>query len=567
MVTVKQSYMIGSGAEVCAPVSAARTGTEDENEAYSPSRSFTPPPTDSIPFIGAPSDPTTSVLSAIPSNISLPSNLSEILASIKKRESDSSSLTAGISKGINLKEDPIVQNYTSGRSSNDLERTKAEHDDRSYATQEDEISAPDQGSYTSVSAATTTANLSSASSVVPALLSLSTPVVHPSLTKTETNLARDPRQKQTDVTKTATRLSSLSDDDLIKKAMEMELATAAAEKQSAVMNPTLQQPLPPGVDSFPAPTSSAALPSLPPPIKPTPGSTKSLPSGQPLPPGLEDEEYPTYSSSYAPAAPSSQTLSPPRAVQSLVPHQMPPPTVSYSVRHPNPVPYHMSPHHYNAPPPAPYNIGPPPHVAASQGGSFSSSYVSAPPVLYGGGNTAKATLKPMGDATSMLRNKRKFQDLEDDIPDSEKREFSNIVHGREPWDKKVPVPMRGRFNPRGGIRSGGGRFGGRGGGPHLQRGYLRPHGGRIGPPHRTRWGLPTPDGNMKSSRYDANIRSEWDSHIKEYEEKQRERTRELKQRERERNRERPASSSSRSYSSGSRSNKNRNTDKGGDSSS
>nr|AGM32881.1 hypothetical protein [Coptotermes formosanus] len=95
----------------------------------------------------------------------------------------------------------------------------------------------------------------------------------------------------------------------------------------------------------------------------------------------------------------------------------------------------------------------------------------------------------------------------------------------------------------------------------------RPHGGRIGPPHRTRWGLPTPDGNMKSSRYDANIRSEWDSHIKEYEEKQRERTRELKQRERERNRERPASSSSRSYSSGSRSNKNRNTDKGGDSSS
>lgn len=556
--------MFGSGAEACDPASAASVGMEDENEAYSPSRSFTPPPTDSIPFIGAPSDPTTSVLSAIPSNISLPSNLSEILASIKKRESDSSS-TAGISKGINLKEDPIVQNYTSGRSSNDLERTKAEHDDLSYVNNEDEVSALDQGAYTTVSAATT--NLNSASSVVPALLSLSTPVVHPPLTKTETNLARDPRQKQTDMAKTATTLSSLSDDDLIKKAMEMELATAAAEKQSSVMNPTLQQPLPPGVDSFPAPPSSAALSSLPPLIKPSPSSAKSLPSGQPLPPGLEDEEYPTYSSSYTPAPPPTQTVSPPCAVQSLVPHQIPPPAVNYSVRHPNPVPYHMSPHHYNVPPAAPYNMGPPPHVAASQGGSFSSSYVSAPPVLYGGGTTAKATLKPVGDATSVLRNKRKFQDLEDDIPDSDKHEFPNSGHGREPWDKKVPVPMRGRFNPRGGIRSGGGRFGGRGGGPHLQRGYLRPHGGRSGPPHRTRWGLPRPDGNMKSSRYDANIRSEWDLHIKEFEEKQRERTRELKQRERERNRDRPASSSSRSYGSGSRSNKNRNSDKGSDSSS
>jgi len=560
--------MIGSGAEACAPVSDAHAGTEDENEAYSPSRSFTPPQTDSIPFIGAPTDPTTSVLSAIPSNISLPSNLSEILASIKKRESDNSSSTAGISKGINLKEDPIVQNYTSGRSSSDLERTKVGHDDLNYITQEDEVSALDQGSYTSVSAATATVNLNSASSVVPALLSLSTPVVHPPLTKTETNLARDPRQKQTDVTKTATTLSSLSDDDLIKKAMEMELATAAAETQSAMMNPTLQQPLPPGVDNFPAPPSTAALPSLPPLIKSSPSSAKSLPSGQPLPPGLEDEEYPTYTSSYTPAPPPSQTLSPPHAIHSLVPHQIPPPNVNYSVRHPNPVPYHMSPHHYNAPPPAPYNMGPPPHVTASQGGSFNSSYVSATQVLYSGGTTAKGTLKPMGDTTSMLRNKRKFQDLEDDIPDSEKREFSNSGHGREIWDKKVPVPMRGRFNPRGGIRSGGGRFGGRGGGPHLQRGYLRPHGGRSGPPHRTRWGMPTPDGNMKSSRYDANIRSEWDSHIKEFEEKQRERTREMKQRERERNRDRPASSSSsRSYSGGSRSNKNRNSDKGSESSS
>jgi hypothetical protein len=572
--------MIGSGDEACAPVSTAAVDTEDENEAYSPSRSFTPPPSDSIPFIGAPSDPTASVLSAIPSNISLPSNLSEILASIKKRESDSSSLAPGVSKGINLKEDPIVQNYTSGRSSNDLEGAKVEGDDLNYVRQEDETSPPDQGSYTSspVAAATqssftssttsTTASLlNSASSVVPALLSLSTPVVHPPLTKTETNLARDPRQKQTDATKPATTLSSLSDDDLIKKAMEMELATAAAEKQSAMTNPTLQQPLPPGVDSFPVPPSSTGPPPLSSPMKPSLTAVKSLPSGQPLPPGLEDEEYPTYSSSYAPPPPPpSHTAAPPRAMQSLVPHQIPPQTVNYNVRHPNPVPYHMPPHHYNPPPPSAYSMGPHPHVAAPQGGSFSSPYVSAPPVLYSGGTSAKSTPKPMED-TSMLRNKRKFQDVEDDIPGSEKRESSSSGQGREPWDKKVPVPMRGRFNPCGGIRSGGGRFGGRGGGPHLQRGYLRPRGGRSGPPHRTRWGPPTSDDDMKSSRYDTNIRSEWDSHIKEFEEKQRERTREMKQRERERNRDRPTSSSSRSYGSGLRSSKNRTSDKGSDESS
>lgn len=569
--TVMQSYMTGPGNEACGPAFAAVGNTEDENEAYSPSRSFTPPSSDSIPFIGAPSDSTASVLSAIPSNISLPSNLSEILASIKKRESDSSSLTTGIGKGINLKEDPIVQNYTSGRTSDVLEATKADIDDRKYVPQEHEISPPGQESYSSVSVvtqftssttATTASHISPASSVVPALLSLSMPVVHPPLTKTEVNLARDPRQKQTDVMKGATTLSSLSDDDLIKKAMEMELATAAAEIQSTVTNPTLQQPLPPGVDSFPVSPSSAAVPPLSSPMKHSPTPVKSLPSGQPLPPGLEDEEYPSYSSSYTPAPPPTQTVTSPHAMQSLVPHQIPPPPINYSVRHPSPGPYHIPPHHYSAPPPSAYNVGPPPHVSAPQGSSFSSSYVSAPQVLYGGGTATKV----IEDTASMMRNKRKFQDVEDDISESEKRESSSSGHGRESWDKKVPIPMRGRFNPRGGIRGGVGRFGNRGGGNHLQRGYLRPRGGRSGASHRTRWGPVTSD-DMKLARYDVNIRSEWDSHIKQFEEKQRERTRELKQRERERIRDRSASSSSRSYNSGSRSCKNRNSDKGSDDSS
>ncbi|XP_069678239.1 death-inducer obliterator 1 isoform X2 [Periplaneta americana] len=570
--SIMQSYIIGTGEETHAPVS---TDAEDENEAYSPSRSFTPPTSDSIPFIGVPSDPTTSVLSSIPSNISLPSNLSEILASIKKRESDGSSLSVGTGKGINLKEDPIVQNYTSGRSSADLE-TKTESDDLAYIPQEDEASVPNLESYSpnsttasqsSTSTAQASSLLNSASSIVPALLSLSTPVVHSPVAKTEVSLVRDPRQKQTEATKSASTLSSLSDDDLIKKAMEMELATAAAEKQSALTNPTLQQPLPPGVDSFPSAATAAALPPPPPPpppplppMKPSSTSIKSLPSGQPLPPGLEDEEYPTYSSSYAPPPPPPplpQSSAPPHTLQP--PQIAPPPqNVNYSVRHPNPVPFHMPPHHYNPPPPPPpsaYNIGPP------QGSSYSAPYVSAPPMLYGG-STAKTAPKPMEDS----RNKRKFQDMDEDIPSSERRESSKSGQGREPWDKKVPVPVRGRYTPRGGIRGGGSRFGGRGGGPHSQRGYLRPRGGRNGPPHRTRWGPPNSDedmGKKQSSRYDASIRSEWDSHIKEFEEKQRERTRELKHRERERERDRP---SSRSYSS-SRSSKCRNSDIGSDDSS
>ncbi|PSN57524.1 hypothetical protein C0J52_01640 [Blattella germanica] len=528
--TMMQSYMIGAGEDAQGTTPNTSADAEDENEAYSPSRSFTPPTSDSIPFIGTPSDPTSSVLSSIPSNISLPSNLCEILASIKKRESDTNT------KGINLKEDPIVQNYTC-----DLESTKAENEDPSDIPHEEETSRS-SSSYgsTFVSNKSSTSQPSSsnhlnlaASSVVPALLSLSTPVVHPG--KAEGSVGRDPRQKQTETSKPASTLSSLSDDDLIKKAMEMEEAEKSA---------SFQQPLPPGVDNFPA----AAPPPPPLPSKPVavpdpalaaasaPAPLISLPIGQPLPPGLEDEEFPTYTPPF-PLPPNAPT-------PELQPH-LPSPNqnVNFS-RHPNPVNYHVPPHHYNPPPPS-HNMGPPPHFSSSQGSNFNPPYGSAPPGIFGGVTGGKSS-KPMDEPTALLRSKRKFQDGEDNIPPGKRNPNGQ---GREPWDKKVPVPMRGRYNQRSGMRSGGGRYGNRS--HHSQRGYMRQRGRNNGPPHRSRWGPPNSEDDK--SRYDANIRSEWDSHIKEFEEK---RTRE---RQRERERERDRSSSNRSYN---RSNKNRNSDKG-----
>ncbi|KAJ9584790.1 hypothetical protein L9F63_020878 [Diploptera punctata] len=307
--------------------------------------------------------------------------------------------------------------------------------------------------------------------------------------------------------------------------MEME-----EEEKNAMSNPTLQQPLPPGVESFQVPSASA-------PIKQASVPLKSLPSGQPLPPGLEDEEYP-YSSPFPPPPPPQTAAPPPPPPHGLPPLGPPPPPQNVNFpRHPNPVGYHIPPPHYNpAPPPPPppppssYNMGPPP-----QAGNFNTSFVSAPPVHYG------KPSNPIDEPPPMLRNKRKFQDVDNDMNPENRDQV------REPWEKKVPVPMRGRYNPRPNMRGGGGRYRGH----HQHRGFMRPR-GRNGPPHRTRWCPPGLDEDK--SRYDANIRSEWDSHIKEFEEK---RTRE-KQRERERDRDRP--SSSRSYGSS----KNRSSDKGSD---
>ena len=532
------SFMLGAGEDAHSAGPTNEADAEDENEAYSPSRSFTPPTSDSIPFIGAPTDPPTSVLSTIPSDISLPSNLSEILASIKKRESDGTTLsTTTSSKGINLKEDPIVQNYTSGNSPSDLETTKIESDETSYVPQDDEDSQPPPFNSYSPSSASQSSSSSTllntaASSIVPALLSLSTPVVHPLSTKPEGSI-RDPRQKQTELPKPASTLSSLSDDDLIKKAMEME-----EEEKNALSNPSLQQPLPPGVDNFPTAAVTSPLP--PPPVKQSSAQMKALPSGQPLPPGLEDEEYPSYSSSFPPPPPPPpppQTAPPSHGLQPLGP---PPPQNVNFPRHPNPVGYHMPPPpHYNAPPPPPppsYNMGPPAHVAPTQGGNFNAPFVSAPPLIYG--KSSKSSDKP----PSMMRNKRKFQDMDNDMG-SDKHD-----QGREPWDKKVPVPVRGHYHPRPNMR----RYSNRN--HHPQRGFMRPR-GRNGPPFRTRWGPQSIEDD--NSCYD-NIRSEWDSHIKEFEEK---RTRE-RQRERDRERDRPPSSSSSSRMYGR--NKNRSSDKGSD---
>ncbi|CAB3368135.1 Hypothetical predicted protein [Cloeon dipterum] len=77
-------------------VGGASAKQNDEDEAYSPSRSFTPPPqAQSIPFLRD------------TSTISLPSNLQEILASIQKKPS----MPEALSMGMSLDCDPIVREY------------------------------------------------------------------------------------------------------------------------------------------------------------------------------------------------------------------------------------------------------------------------------------------------------------------------------------------------------------------------------------------------------------------------------------------------------------------------
>ncbi|XP_014239162.1 uncharacterized protein LOC106660771 isoform X2 [Cimex lectularius] len=127
---------------------------DDENDAYSPSARFTPPTTsDSIPFFDSKTLP----------DIKLPSNLQEILASIKVPDS-----LNGQSRVLDVNSDPIVRAYTSAA-------YRDEDDDHS----EDELSGPIQE-----------------------------------------KTSRDPRQRPIILPKSS--LSQLSDADLIRKAAEME---------------------------------------------------------------------------------------------------------------------------------------------------------------------------------------------------------------------------------------------------------------------------------------------------------------------------------------------------------
>ncbi|XP_039276051.1 death-inducer obliterator 1 isoform X2 [Nilaparvata lugens] len=262
----------------------------EEDEAYSPSRSFTPPPaatTETIPF-----------LDENMSNISLPKNLQEILASIKKVEEPTKPMT--------LKLDPIVQAY-SGEA--EVEAYSPE------ARESEEIDdAPSDVAYTP-----SAVNVADEEPVAAAK-------VH-----------RDPRQRVEVTSKTTakTSLSQLTDDDLIKKAAEMGFIDQdKPEEQKDSME---MEPLPPGIEpeeyggQFVAPPY-VAYQTGPPPIMPPmmppphmPMHANMPPSPMAFPPGFSNPPPPL------PALPPPMPPPPPTIMAPPpFPHPAPQPPPAYN---------------------------------------------------------------------------------------------------------------------------------------------------------------------------------------------------------------------------------------------
>lgn len=488
MKSVMQSYMLGT---------SGKSEDPDESEAYSPSRSFTPPPS------------TPSVLTSLTSNISIPSNLQEILASIKKQETG---ISSGSSKGINLKTDPIVQNYGSAQ----LEAESIPISDSHYTT-----STYSARKSETVSALSQT-QLQSASS---ALLSLSTPVIH-TLHSSDSKTSRDPRQRGSLTPEIASKvvgstLSTLSDDDLIKKAAEMmEMEKMDPSDKAASTGKLFHSS---GVES--------GIHGL---------AAKVHPSLQPLPPGVEDD-YSTYSGPYTS---SQQPPSPSKIGVSILPSG----AIKYPTPHGAVVSYPVS-HHYKPPPPPPPSTPPPPPPPPPPPSAYNLSHGSSKELGYSSSYQSQTQSGYVENRKLLPRKKRKYEDGPGGSNMKRDRGKSPGLGGREIWDNKMPPHMRGRYGMRGrGYMRG-------------NRGYMRQRGGRSSEHNPMRWDAQSDKhfNRRKSPRYDAGIRSEWDMHIKDFEEKHRERSRQLRHnRDRDR-RDRSSGSSQRSSRSGSRRNRESNS--------
>lgn len=236
-----------------------QTTGDDEEEAYSPSSSFTPPPaTESIPFFDSKSLP----------DIKLPSNLQEILASIKGQNTDTNSNNGA-------KPDPIVQAYGNNQ-----------------YTEDDDYSR------------------SSSTSLADAKSDVSQ----------EKQPRRDPRQsriREMDKQQHKTSLSQLSDADLIRKAAEMERP----------VRPVVSATIPPPVSLAPTMTTAIPPPNIPPSMPPTlppPQVPKVMPPA-PLPPlPTPDPNYFPYPPPLPPP-PYPQQVYPKPPPPIMTPHPLPPP--------------------------------------------------------------------------------------------------------------------------------------------------------------------------------------------------------------------------------------------------
>ncbi|RZF43446.1 hypothetical protein LSTR_LSTR001707 [Laodelphax striatellus] len=358
---------------------------EEEDEAYSPSRSFTPPPTttaDTIPF-----------LDDNMSSISLPKNLQEILASIKKVDEPAKPMT--------LKLDPIVQAYSSETA---VEAYSPE------AKESESAGASESVGYTPSAVSKLAADDSSS---LPAA-------------EVAAKVNRDPRQRVETTKKPAkSSLSQLTDDDLIKKAAEMGFIDKdKQDAKDAMEKVEREQPLPPGIDAEEFGSQFAS---------PFVGYTTA-------PPPMISQ---------MPPPPSVDTSVPPPLIPMT---SMPPPPIAFPPGFSNPPPPLPS-----LPPPMPPMPPPPPLPSAAIPPPFPHPPGLPPPLPppspYHSPSPAAGSMK---DRSSRNQSKKRRKHGDDSRNESAKKRGRDSQEGDTTWKHDMPMTSRdfekhssrGQNNPR-----------------------------------------------------------------------------------------------------------------------
>lgn len=455
-----------------------------EDEAYSPSRSFTPPPAaiESIPFLDN---------QALP-DIALPSNLQEILASIKKQPEPT--------KGLTLKLDPIVQAYSKS--------------EEPYSP-EDKPEPPvinDVDDFT--------------------LASVTPPdIISAQPTPAPVKINRDPRQRG-DAKSLRTSLSQLSDEDLIRKAAEMGFMNPENPETTLSNESTgkslVDQPPPPGLedeyhdfDTVQKPVKSVPVSSGPGP----PMMSSSAPSYPPPAAPYSAPPYGSYPPMYPPPNFSSQSVyQQSQHIPFTNPQPPPPPQPVYQPPPPQP------------PPPQPQPLPPPPKestLPAKKEHNLMTRKLKKTNMIPSG-DKSRATrkfseqLKNYDNGKETLRKREKFLDKR-----GRRQNWQPVDKRKDSWDYEQPphppptLPsssssmrgvMRGRYpHPQRGFPMRRGFDHSNRGGYH--RGFHRQRGHPMGPP---RGGYPP--------KHHSGIQNEWDETIRHFEVKHRERNNKLKRR-------------------------------------
>lgn len=480
-------------------------------------------------------------------DISLPSNLQEILASIKKQPAEP--------KCLDLKLDPIVQAYSK------VEEPYSPGD-------KPEVETGDSSS-DNVSTPVTSENIVSTFS---------------SVSKDIVKVSRDPRQRSETSRNTITSLSQLSDEELIRKAAEMGFMNPENPKPipEVKRRTASDQPPPPGLEdeyNFP-PTVEISPPTVLPPSQvpsfsapqySAPPFNRFSPAGPPLPPPPPPPPLPPMHSFPHNYIPSPQG---PPIYQQPMPHipytnpQPPPPELLYPP--PQPPPPQLPPEPIpKPPPPKEHSITPPPVVKREtitrkskkseklRSDSIRSVVEPCKPSFETRRLSLESKHSPEPSVSKVRVEKRKYSDSANKDYESERSnnfkkrerfmrkrdkrenwEYEKLPDKRrEPWEYDPPpvavVPSLPPIPPRGGMR---GRFHHQRGRFQIRRGFDRPSRGfhrGFHPPrgHPPRGHPPGPSRGFHPKRIEprGGIQTEWEEEIRQFEEKQRHRSNKLKQ--------------------------------------